>query len=704
MITIDFFPICQRINFLLEQRKEGEARDEVIKLLDEYTKIKEPYPQLLNHLIRLVGLYPYIQSDNASWSDKFVYEVFKSDIGLAKPVTLHREQSKLLKKLVNGESVAVSAPTSFGKSFVIDAYISIIKPKNIAIIVPTLSLTDETRRRLYPKFSNDYKIITTTDVELSDRNIFIFPQERAIDYSNKIQSLDIMIIDEFYKASKKYDKERSPSLQRAMLKLGGKAKQKYFLAPNIQSLKNGLYTDDVEFLVLDFKTVILEKHDCWENIKSGFSDKSTELLNVLNNAQGKTLVYAGSYPEIDKVLNILDDKDYVNKPTTRLLEDFSEWLSINYSPEWALARLIKKGVGVHNGQLHRSLSQIQVKLFEEKTGISALVSTSSIIEGVNTSAENVILWKNKNGNSNLTDFTYRNLIGRGGRMFKHFIGKIYLLEKPPKEDDAFLDIEVPDELLSEIDEDLHEKHLTKEQISKIVDQREELLEVLGKEVFNKLRQGGMLQLSNWNLVKNIAIELKNNPEKWKKLNSLHLSHPHAWRSSIYNVILLKKDGWDVKYGKVLNFVEVLSENWELSIPEMLEKLKRFEIDINLFFKLERKVSFKLSSLLHDVNSIQKELLSFNKVDISPFIVKVSHAFLPIVVYQLEEYGLPRSISKKIHHAGVINFQQEGLVIHDAIAYLNEIGLNVLLKYVPELDRFDKYVLNYFFEGISIRRK
>ena len=34
----------------------------------------------------------------------------------------------------------------------------------------------------------------------------------------------------------------------------------------------------------------------------------------------------------------------------------------------------------------------------------------------------------KTGAKSLNDFTYRNIIGRGGRMFKHFIGKIYTYE------------------------------------------------------------------------------------------------------------------------------------------------------------------------------------------------------------------------------------------------------------------------------------
>ena len=44
----------------------------------------------------------------------------------------------------------------------------------------------------------------------------------------KLRILDILIIDEFYKADIEYDKERAPILLKAILGLQKKAKQKYF--------------------------------------------------------------------------------------------------------------------------------------------------------------------------------------------------------------------------------------------------------------------------------------------------------------------------------------------------------------------------------------------------------------------------------------------------------------------------------------------
>ena len=191
------FQECRDINSLLFSNKENEARQKLIQLLDFHKSNDIEYSPLVNHLIRETGLYPYIQEENSNWEERYIYNLFKVDVGIEFPITLHREQSLLLKKLLSGTNIAVSAPTSFGKSFVIDAFIKIKKPKNVIILVPTIALTDETRRRIYKKFAGEYKIITTSDVELAEKNIFIFPQERAINYVNKLDYFDILIVDEF---------------------------------------------------------------------------------------------------------------------------------------------------------------------------------------------------------------------------------------------------------------------------------------------------------------------------------------------------------------------------------------------------------------------------------------------------------------------------------------------------------------------------
>jgi hypothetical protein len=696
---MDIFETCREVNDLLFQNKENEARNELIKLLDFHEQEQIQYSELVNHLIKETGLYPYLDIETANWQDRFVYEIFKVDTGEKEELTLHREQSSLLKKLINGESIAVSAPTSFGKSFVIDAYISINKPSNVVIIVPTIALTDETRRRLYKKFAKEYKIITTTEVELAEKNIFIFPQERAINYVDKIKELDILIIDEFYKASSKFDSDRSPTLIKAILKLGKVAKQKYFLAPNISNLGNNPFTEGMEFFPLDFNTVYLEKYEYFNEINNDESIKSKFLLEILESKKTKTLVYAGTYTNIESVSTLLLSS--VQENNRNLLNNFSDWLGENYDFNWTLTKLVKRGAGIHNGRLHRSLSQIQVKLFEEKEGLDTIVSTSSIIEGVNTSAENVIIWANRSGKgrARLNDFTYRNIMGRGGRMFRHFIGKIYILDKPPIEEKTQLDIPFPDQILGDLDEKVFESDLTKEQVAKIILYKQEMADIVGEEILFRLQAENIFQSSDSELIKRIAYDMKVNPNEWNGLGYLNSMYPSNWDRMLYKIIRIQPGGWESEYKPFVEFVKILRNNWFKSIPQMLKELEQFEIGVDDFFKLERKVTFKLASLLSDVNILQKEILKDKNYDISRFVSLASHAFLPSVVYQLEEFGMPRMISKKIHNNKLINFYDKDLNIHNALELFNEIGLEKILS-IQALTPFDKYIIEYFYDGIK----
>lgn len=692
---MDVFYECQLINSFIEEDNEPKARDELIKLLDYHKQEHVPYEPLINNLIRQVGLYPYIDVETSSWQDRFVYESFKSDIGGDTEVTLHREQSLILKKLTEGRSLAVSAPTSFGKSFIIDAFISIKKPKNIVIIVPTIALTDETRRRLKRKFSNYYKIITTSDVKIAEKNIFIFPQERAAHYVDELDNIDMLVIDEFYKASEKFDKERSSSLINIILKLGRKASQKYFLAPNISKINENVFTRDMEFVHIDFNTVYLEKHDLFNEIKGDDNLKSEMLLRILESSVGKTLIYAGTYSNIDKVANLLIDN---HEPVeSEILRNFEHWLVNNYDRNWHLTNLIKRGCGIHNGQLHRSLSQIQVRLFEEKEGLKNIVSTSSIIEGVNTSAENVVVWRNRNGQSKINDFTYKNIIGRGGRMFKHFVGKIYILEEPPVSTETHLDLSFPDELIGSIDEEEFKQELTKEQIAKIINYKEEMSEILGDDLFKAMKNESIFESTNSYLIRDIARDLAYNSDEWNGLGYLNSDNTNDWGRLLYKVIKMHPGGWGVEYNKFVGFIKILSKNWTQSIPELLHELDQYDIGVDEFFKLERNVTFKLAATLSDINILQKKILD-NPVDISPFISKAAHAFLPPVVFQLEEYGLPRMITKKIHNENIINFEGDD-DLHQIIEKFNELTMDCLVDSVQSFDEFDKYIIKYFYEGI-----
>ncbi len=105
----------------------------------------------------------------------------------------------------------------------------------------------------------------------------------------------------------------------------------------------------------------------------------------------------------------------------------------------------------------RSLAQLQIDLFDRGI-LDILVCTSSIIEGVNTAAKSVSIADNQINRNPINFFTHENIKGRSGRMFRHFVGKVYLFHEPPSEQRTEVDLEyiygddLPDAFVAGIEE------------------------------------------------------------------------------------------------------------------------------------------------------------------------------------------------------------------------------------------------------------
>lgn len=695
MVDKELFDKIKEINSELLNNNFEEAQNKTIFLLDQYENNGEKkYPLLLNELIRSVGLYPYMDLEHLTWQQSILVESYTVNNG-KDDVVLHREQSLVLKKLLDGASLAISASTSFGKSFIIDTYIKIKDPKNVFILVPTIALMDETRRRLNNKFGRKYKIITTPNEDLAQYNIFIFPQERAAHYIDKVDFIDILIIDEFYKISSILDKERSSTLQKVLIGLSEKAKQKYFLAPNVKIRDNedSILMRGMETMSLNFKTVAINEHHEYKKNR----DKDYLLLDLINKRMSKTLIYAGTYSAINEVLNIFNICE--DSEINPLLDIFSNWLERNYGRGWLLPRVVKKGVGIHNGSIHRCLGQIQLTLFERIDGLNYIVSTSSIIEGINTSAENVIIWKSKDGLRKINSFQYKNIVGRSGRMFKYFVGNVYILEKPPEQEELVLNLSLNPDLFFDLNEDDFKSDLTDKELKKILQLKKQLIGILGKEDYLSYQKDRVFEDSGANQIIRVAKAIIYRNITQSDLRILNSDDPSKWLNSIAKILHYTSSNMDVKHTVFAQFVAIASNSWKRTIPDILEDLSRYDISIELFFKLEKKLSYNFSSLLNDINKLQKKYYG-SGVDISPFIFKISNCFLPVNIYLLEEYGLPRFISRKIINYLPFDLEDNEMGLNQVIDYFRRFGLVRLLD-IEELDEFDKYVIQNFFEGIRI---
>ena len=695
-IIDDFWKEITVINSLLMEEKKEDAINVLIQLLDKLRGYK--YPQIVNHYIRQLGLYPYMQEDTSLLADKLVYNLFKMPISETETRVLHKEQSLLLKKLLNNQNLAISAPTSFGKSFVIDSIIHIKKPDNIVIIVPTIALMDEIRRRLQKKISNTYNIITSSNEPIveNSKNILIFPQERALHYVDILTTIDLLVVDEFYKASRDFDKERSDDLITAIIKFKSITKQFYFLAPNISGI---VFKDfetlipSLEFLHLKTKTVFLNEHNLSEHIGKDKEKKIDTLVKLLTTDlyNQKTLVYAGSYSAINEISDVVLQKTLYKEIS--ILQMFSKWIQKNYG-QCTLVNLISNGVGIHNGQQHRPLSQLQLYLFSltDQSGIHIIISTSSIIEGVNTSAKNVIMWSRKNGSKNLSYFDYKNLIGRSGRMFQYFIGDVYLLEAPIKEVEITLELPFSEGVQSQCFDECVDLGISN---SKVEDNNKKLKKLVGLEKYRLIQTNHPHLLKDIDSTISIINAIQKNPKQWfNRLKVLNIEiSSNYWKQALYDILITFRISLGVKQSDAIHLTNLALLNWKDPLCEILQKAP---CPMEKFFEFEKKLTFNFSSILRDIQTIF-DVLYPEKLNITSFITFVSHAFLPRNVYLLEEYGLPRMISRKIHDSKLINLE-EHISLKECINKFKSIEYEKICT-TSSLDEFDKFILKYFYDGI-----
>ncbi len=61
--------------------------------------------------------------------------------------------------------------------------------------------------------------------------------------------------------------------------------------------------------------------------------------------------------------------------------------------------------------------------------------------------------------------------------------------------------------------------------------------------------------------------------------------------------------------------------------------------------------------------------------------------------------MPRMISKKIHAAGLVNFEDPEMDLITALDRFKSLGTNTVLG-IKSLGPFDRYVVRFFFDGIT----
>jgi hypothetical protein len=443
------FSILHSMSCLSAVPEETEhAHELVLRALEHSDQFGRAQP-VLAALARSAGLFPYLREDTLSLKDSLAYE-FHRPVNMRDDFVFHRKQAEVFRRLLGGESIVLSAPTSFGKSRIVDAIIASEKFTTIVIIVPTLALIDETRRRL-SSFSDRYKIVAHLTQKPADKTIFIFTAERAVSYE-EFGRVQFFVIDEFYKlGALSEDSARTVALNQAFYKLRKHGAQFYLLGPSVQNIPKGIeQAYRCTFYATKYATVVSDQVRV-EGAKKDDIKRLTELCATLKEP---TLIFCKSPARVNLVARALIA---TSAASFGLLKPASDWIARHYHPDWVLPVSLEHGVGIHHGKLPRSLAQYIVRMFNS-LNLRFLVCTSTLIEGVNTKAKNVIVFDNQIARKNIDFFTFNNIRGRSGRMFEHFVGNVYLFHEPPTEELPFVDFPlfsqtstVPTSLLLQMD-------------------------------------------------------------------------------------------------------------------------------------------------------------------------------------------------------------------------------------------------------------
>ncbi|MCA1982198.1 DEAD/DEAH box helicase [Nocardioides nematodiphilus] len=452
------------------RRDVSNARDLLIRMLDLRSQFGPSEPAY-EALLREAGLFAYIRSpENLPVGDLLALEAHRPLDFPDPDVIFHPVQARAYRYLLSGRSVILSAPTSFGKSLILDAVLRSGRFDNVAVVVPTLALIDETRRRLI-RLGSGHRVISHPSQSLGERNVLVMTQERLLEVE-PLPPLDLFMIDEFYKLSIPAGQpDRSALLNHALHRLMKTGAPFYFAGPNVQTIADGLpELFEAAFIATDYATVAV---DMVVLPRPRREERIAALLNLCQDLEGPTLIYCSRPESARNVAAALLDAGLGRQVAGAT--DAADWVAREFHPEWLVGRAMRHGIGIHHGKLPRALAQYQVDSFNDGR-LDWLVCTSTLIEGVNTTAKNVVIYDHILNGRVLDYFSFANIKGRSGRMRRHFVGKVYVFRDPPSENLPTVDIplysqsdDVPESLLIQLDDqELTER--SRERLRGVLDQ------------------------------------------------------------------------------------------------------------------------------------------------------------------------------------------------------------------------------------------
>ena len=387
---------------------------------------------------------PLSNSEMQSVKDIAIKHFYSSK--MSSNITLDKTQKEVIETFqsLNPKRLLVSAPTSYGKTFLLREIIFLNREAyhTILLVFPTVALLQENARTMstfIKNFNLDYQIIKTVDTVFDDedRKIFVFTPERTLQLLalHPNIKIDFFFFDEIYKIDEDYcsssidekqsdesnkkesflDVGRGKTFRIALYLLSKKVKDYYLAGPNLKQdnfehgMKAYLRSNNITLKEIDFEPTLRIPVEAYgkrireksplllENkkttdlvpIDSHVDQKIEDVVNYISNKQyGQTLLYCTTPKKAieysSKLANsIINTNDYSPEFNDFIKHIKHEYDIDNSSEQWSLIKVLNKGFGMHHGKLPKYIQQEILEQFNNDV-FPILFCTSTIVEGGNT--------------------------------------------------------------------------------------------------------------------------------------------------------------------------------------------------------------------------------------------------------------------------------------------------------------------------------
>lgn len=387
-----------------------------------------------------------------------------------KTIYLTDFQHELWSSLVAKKRLALAAPTSAGKSFVLQNYLASIfgigADLSVIYIVPTRALIAQVAEDLTDQFSDfpgqKPDIVTVpidAETALPARAIYVMTQERVQLglISHPDFTANIVVVDEAHSIA---EGSRGVLLQWVIDDLLQRSPnaQILFASPIIRNLQVfgrlfGLQ-DIVEFASVEptvgqnFLVVSVTSAAKGNITVQTAGDGSQPLIEVASLALNQTIagrvdklvhisaalghghsniVYANGADDAEKIAIQLSDIFSAREPTAERLA-LAELAKESVHANYVLVECVKRGIAFHYSNIPTQLRRA-IEDAVSSGQIDYLVCTSTLLQGVNLPARNMFMCAPEKGRTKPLESTdFWNLSGRAGRLRREFQGNIFLID------------------------------------------------------------------------------------------------------------------------------------------------------------------------------------------------------------------------------------------------------------------------------------